>query len=105
MRLDFFRGEKTVDVFVVMPSSGFCCVCVFFVETLFDLPEFGRIDVICHGVKKLFPFCLLFMMDIISYRSVQCSYTVDDIRSGELLSEVVPGTDFVLNAPIVYSEL
>ena len=35
------------------------------------------------------------MLDIIRYFFVYCIYSVDDIRCGELMSEVVPCADFV----------
>ena len=37
---------------------------------------------------------MLFVADIISYFLVKCMYAVDDIRCGELVSEVVSGADF-----------
>ena len=40
------------------------------------------------------------MSDIIVYFFVQCLYTVDDVRCGELVSEMVPSADFVFYVSI-----
>ena len=40
------------------------------------------------------------MLYIIRYFFVQCLYSVDDIRCGELVSEVVPCADFVSDVSI-----
>ena len=63
-------------------------------------PEFGGISVVCDCAEKLFPSSLLFVLDIIRYFFVQCLYSVDDIRCGELVSEVVPCADFVSDVSI-----
>jgi len=87
-RFDCSLGEGIVLLFVVMAScvSG---VCVFVVEAAYEPPEFGGISVVCDCVEKLFPSSLLFVLDIIRYFLVQCLYSVDDIRFGELVSDVV----------------
>ena len=40
------------------------------------------------------------MLDIIRYFFVQCLYSVNDIRFGELVSEVVPCANFVSNVSV-----
>ena len=56
------------------------CICVCVIEAANVPPEFGGISVVCDSVEKLFPFGLLFVLDIISYFFVKCIYSVDDIR-------------------------
>ena len=70
------------------------CICF---EATNVPPEFGWISVVCDSVEKLFPFGLFFVLDIIRCFFVQCLYSVDDIRCGELMSEAVPCADFVSN--------
>ena len=51
----------------------------------------------CDSVENLFPFGLLFVLDIIIYFFNKCLYSVDDVRCGKLVSEVIPCADFVSN--------
>ena len=75
-------------------------VCVFVVEASYEPAEFGGICVEGDGVEYLFPFCLLFVTDIIGYFFVKCLDSVDDIRGGEEVSEVVPCPYFVFDVSV-----
>ena len=61
----FFGGADRI----VCGNGPMCvrCICVFVVEATNEPPEFGGISVVCDGVDKLFPFDLLFVLDIITY--------------------------------------
>ena len=56
------------------------CICECVVEALYFPPKFGGVCVVCDSAEKLFPFNLLFMLDIIMYFFVKCVYSIDDIR-------------------------
>ena len=43
------------------------CICVSVVEAANEPPKFGGVSVVCDCVEKLFPFGLLFVLDIIRY--------------------------------------
>ena len=60
------------DVVVVCDAGlmSVRCVGVFVVEASNEPPEFGGICVVSDGVENMFPFCLLFVSDIITYFSV-----------------------------------
>ena len=71
------------------------CICVCVVEAANEPPKLGGSSVLCNSVEKLFPFDLLFVLDVIRYFFVTCIYSVDDIRCGEFVSEVVPCAGFL----------
>ena len=55
---------------VVACGNGLVCVggiCVFVVEAAYEPPKFGGICVESDVYEYLFPFCELFVMDIIGY--------------------------------------
>jgi len=75
----FFGGGDSV---VVCGDGLVCvrCICECVVEALYLPPKFGGVNVVCDSAEKLFPFNLLFVLDIIIYFFVKCVNSVDDIR-------------------------
>ena len=63
------------DSVVVCGDSLVCvryiCECV--VEAANEPPEFGGVSVVCDSIEKLFPFNLLFVLDMIRYFFVKWS--------------------------------
>ena len=43
------------------------CVCIFIFQVSYEPLEFGGISFVLDGTEKLFPCCLLFVLDIIPY--------------------------------------